>query len=172
MISGPGAEDEENLRRAAEISLGRRGSTSLYGLRMEGTNGRGLGGKKWSSKALLSSSGEVASGKLGNRRVTLPTANHFAVHMVLGVASAKKDFQCGAFAALIDLKYPCLESFATALSWGLVDGWAFREDVWNSFLRVESSGDDNGLALTEGRRSGVWVFRSVTSVMRCVSNQF
>jgi len=66
------------------MSLGRKGSTYLYGLRMEGTNGRGLGGKKWSSKALLTASGEVASGRLGNLGVTLPTANLFAVQIVLG----------------------------------------------------------------------------------------
>jgi len=82
------------------------------------------------------------------------------------VASAKNVFQCWAFAALIDLKYPCLKSLATPLSWGSFDVQAFWEDVWNSFLRVESSGDHHGLALIAGGRSSVWVFRSVTSVAR------
>ena len=43
---------------------------------------------------------------LGNLGVTLPTTNFFVVHMVHGVASARKHFKCWAFAALIDLKYP------------------------------------------------------------------
>jgi len=116
MVCGPGAENYEHLGRAAEITLPRRGSTSLYSIRMEGTIRRGLGGKKWSRKALLTSSGEVASGRLRNRGVTLPMANLFVLHMVLGMVSSKKDFQCWAFAALIDLKYPCLESFVTTLS--------------------------------------------------------
>jgi len=53
-----------------------------------------LGGKKWLSRALLTSSGEVASGRLGNLGETLPTANFLAVHIVRGVASPKKDFEC------------------------------------------------------------------------------
>ena len=76
----------------------------------------------------LTSSGEVASGRLGNLGATLPTANFFEVHMVRGVASARKDFQCWAFAALIDLKYPCLESLAITLSCGSSEAWAFHED--------------------------------------------
>jgi len=83
---------------------------------MDGTTGSGYGGKRWSSNVLLTCSGEVASGRLGNLGLTLPTANLFKVHMVRGVASAKKDFECWAFAALIDLKYPYLESSAAALS--------------------------------------------------------
>jgi len=169
MVSWPGAEDEEHF---GGIWLGRRGSTSLYGLRIEGTSARGLRGKRLSSKALFTSSGEVALGKLGKRGVTLLTGNLFVVHIVLRVASAKKDFQTRALAALMDLKDPCLERIATALSWGSFDARAFPEDVWNSFLRVESSGDHHGLALIEGRRSCVWVFRSVASAGRCELNWF
>ena len=99
------------------------------GIQVEGTIGKGFGGKKWASTTLLISSGEVASGNLGNLGATLPMANFLVVHIVRGVASARKDFQCQAFAALIDLKYPCLESLATALSCGLFEARAFRPDV-------------------------------------------
>ena len=75
----------------------------------------------------MTSPGEVASGRLGNLGATLPTANFFAVHMVRGVVSARKDCQCWAFAALIDLKYPGLESLAIALSCGSSEARDFRE---------------------------------------------
>jgi len=102
----------------------------------------------------LTSSGEVASGRIGNLEATLPTANFFAVHMMRGVASTRKDFQCWAFSALIDLKYPCLESLAIALSCGSSEVRAFREDEWNSFRRVNNSEDHHGLALMDGRQGG------------------
>ena len=110
--------------------------------------------------------------RLGNLGVTLPTANFLAVHMVRGVASASKDFQCWAFAALIDLKYPCLESLATALSCGSFVAQASRADVWKSFRSVVSSGNRYGLALIEGRRRGVWAVSSTTRVFRFESNHF
>ena len=44
--------------------------------------------------------------------------------------------------------------------------------MWNAFRRVESSRDHHGLAMIEGRRSGVRVSRSATSVVRGESNQF
>ena len=76
----------------------------------------------------MTSSGVVALGRLGNLGVTLPTAKFFAVHMVSGVASARKDFQCGAFAALIALMYPCLESLAITLPCGSSEAQAFRDN--------------------------------------------
>jgi len=92
--------------------------------------------------------------------------------MVRSMAFSGKDFESWAFAALINLKYPCLESLATALSWGSFEARAFREDVGNSFGTVDSSGDHLGFALTEGRLRGVYAFRSETRVLRCKSNQF
>ena len=86
------------------------------------------------------------------------------------VASARKDFQCWAFVALIDLKYPCLESLAIALSGGSSEAQAFREDEWNSFRRVDSSGDHHSLPLIDGRQDGVWDLRSSISVPRWESN--
>ena len=103
--------------------------------------------------------------------MTLWMANFLAVHMVRGVASARKDFQCWAFAALIDLKYPCLESLATALSCGSFEPQAFWAAVCNSFCSVVSNGDHHGLALIVGRQRGVWALRRVTRVLRCESNQ-
>ena len=89
----------------------------------------------------MTCSGEVVSGRLGNLEATLPTVNFFAVHMVRGVVSARKDFPGWAFAALIDLKYSCLESLAIALSCGHFEAQAFREDEGNSFRRVDNSGN-------------------------------
>jgi len=60
---------------------------------MQGTIGAGFGGKRYVSRALLTSSAELASGRLGHLGVPLPTANLLAVHMDRGVASAQKDFQ-------------------------------------------------------------------------------
>jgi len=124
------------------------------------------------SRALLTSSGKVVSRRLGNLGLILLTANFLASHMVHSVASARKDFQCWAFAALINLKYPCLESLATALSCGSFEARAFRDDVWNSFHSIVNSGDHHGLALIEGRWRGVWALRSVTRVSWCKSNLF
>jgi len=134
--------------------------------------GSDFGGKKWASRALYTSSGEVISGRLGNLGVTLLTGNCLADHMVCGVACSWKDFQCWAFAAVIDLKYFCLESLANALSCGSFEARAFQEDKWNSFHSVDSSGDHHGFALTEERRRGVRAFRNETRVLRCESNQF
>ena len=47
---------------------------------------------------------------------------------------------------------------------------AFREDEWNSFRRVDSSGDHHGLALTDGRQEGVCVLRSSISDPRWESS--
>jgi len=47
---------------------------------------------------------------------------------------------------------------------------AFREDEWNSFRRVDSSGDYHGLALMDRRQEGVCVLRSSLSVPRWKSN--
>jgi len=118
----------------------------------------------------LTSSGEVVSGRLGNLGAILATANYFAVHMMHGVASARKDFQCCAFAALIDLKYPCLESLAIALSCGSFEARAFREDEWNSFSKIENSGDHHGMALMDGQGDVVCVLRSSISMPRWESN--
>jgi len=74
--------------------------------------------------------------------------------------------------ALIDLKYPCLESLAIALSCGSLEAPAFRADVWNSFCSVVSNGDHHGLALIEGLWRGVWALSSVSRMLRCESNQF
>jgi len=110
------------------------------------------------------------SGRSGNLGATLPTAKFFAVHMVSGVASARKDFQSGAFAALIALMYPCLESLAITLPCGSSEAQAFRENEWKSFRRVDNSGDHHGLALMDGQQEGVSVLRSSFSLARWESN--
>ena len=120
----------------------------------------------------MTSSREVASGRLGNWGMTQPTVNFLADHMVLGVASSRKVFQCWAFAALINFKYACWDSLATALSCGSFEARAFREDVRKAFHSIVSNRDHHGFALTEWCRTGVSAFRSVTRALRCEPNQF
>ena len=73
----------------------------------------------------MTSSGEVASWRLGNHGVTLTTANIFAVYMVRGLVSARKVVQCWAFVDFIDLKYPCFKRLDIALSCRLFEAQAF-----------------------------------------------
>ena len=61
-------------------------------------------------------------------------------------------------------------SWAITLSCGSSAVRAFREDEWNSFRRVDNSGDHHCLALIEERQEGVWVLRSSISVPRGRSN--
>ena len=104
MESGPSAEKGDDLRRASATSLLSSGSWSENGLRIAETGREVLRGKKWLSNASLIWVREVASGRLGNLGSTLPMANFFAIHIEWGVASARKDFQYLALAALIAFK--------------------------------------------------------------------
>ena len=93
MVSGPGAEVGEHFVRAAEISSAVRGVQSAKGRRMEGRVRGGCGGKKWLSKASLIWVEVVASGRQGKRGASLPSDSFFTVHMVRGVAEARRDLQ-------------------------------------------------------------------------------
>ena len=96
-------------------------------------------------------------------------ANLLAVQMERGVASARKDFQWLALAALIALKYPPFDSLAARVSAGSLVDRALREAEWNSFLKVDRRVDHHGFALVDGRQSGVCCLRreaSVSSVCR------
>jgi hypothetical protein len=55
----------------------------------------------------------------GNRVDALPRANFLAFHMVLGVASRRKERQWAFFAALMALKYPFLVALAISASPGV-----------------------------------------------------
>ena len=88
-MSGPGAEEGDEWARALPISSAASAGQSLNGSRTELKDPIGLPGKKWSSRALLSSGGVVAPGNSGKRGGGRPTANLFAVQTVCGVAVAK-----------------------------------------------------------------------------------
>ena len=88
--------------------------------------------------------GVVASGTEGKLGESLPKDNVLTVHMERVVAEARRDLQWAALAALIALKYPFLKRLAFAQSVGRGEKLAFLETEWNSFLRRESRGDQQG----------------------------
>jgi len=104
MPSGPGAEEGEDLERASLISSGVRGAAEGFLVRRP-LLGRGfLGGKKWSSSALLIATGPEASGREGNLGVFLGATSCLAVQMLFGEAFARKSAQQEPFALLMLLK--------------------------------------------------------------------
>ena len=132
--------------------------------------GEGLEGKKWPSKASLIWKGDSAPGRFGNLGSALRRANFLAVQIERRVASARKDFQLLALAALIALKYPPFDSLAVRASAGSLVDRALWEAEWNSFLRVDKRGDHHGFALVDSRHSGVCCFRREASMSKCLSN--
>jgi len=81
------------LERASWISSVVRGEAEGFLLRRP-LPGRGsLGGKKWSSSALLIATGPVASGREGNLGVCLGATNCLAVQMLFGEVFARKSAQ-------------------------------------------------------------------------------
>ena len=93
MVSGPGAEEGEHFVKAAEIPSAVRAMQSAKRRRMEGRGREGCGGKKWLSKASLIRVGVVASGREGKRGASLPSDSFFRVHIVYGVAEARRALQ-------------------------------------------------------------------------------
>ena len=108
--SGPGAEEGENLARAAATSSLVRGTADGCRWRRPRVGSSGFGGKKWSRRALLIYTGELAPGRSGNRGVLWGVTNFFAVQMLWGVVLARESVQWEFLAFFIALKYPCLES--------------------------------------------------------------
>ena len=103
MLSGPGAEEGEDLVRASLISSLVRGVAEGFFLRRP-LSGRGsLGGKKWSSSALLIATGSEASGREGNLGVFLGVTSCLAVQMLSGEVFARKSAQYEACALLMAL---------------------------------------------------------------------
>jgi len=103
-MSGPGADESEDLARALRTSSAASAGQSLNGSRMESKGLAGSRGKKWLSRALLSSIGDVAPGSSGKRGGGQPRANFFAVQTVCGVAVARKADKWALLAFLIALK--------------------------------------------------------------------
>jgi len=103
-MSGPGADNGDDLARALPTSSTASAGQSLNGSRMESKCLAGSPGKKWLRRALLSSIGVVAPGSSGKPGGGRPKANFFAVHTDCGVAEAKKADQWSLLAFLIALR--------------------------------------------------------------------
>ena len=91
--SGPGAEDGEDLVRAAVISSLVRGTAEGCQWRRPHIGCSGCGGKNWFRRASLISTGELAPGRSGKRGVLLGVTNFFAVQMLWGDVLASKSVQ-------------------------------------------------------------------------------
>jgi len=91
--SGPGAEEGQDLERTSLISSAVRGAAEGF-LGRRPLLGRGsLGGKKWSSSALLIATGPEGLGREGNLRVFLGATSCLAVQMLFGEVFARKSTQ-------------------------------------------------------------------------------
>ena len=104
VMSGPGADEGEDLARALLISSAASARQSLNGSRMESKGLAGSPGKKWLSRAVLSSIGDVVPGSSGNLGGGRPTANFFAVQTICGVAVARKADQWALLRFFLALK--------------------------------------------------------------------
>ena len=71
-----------DLTRAAAISSLVRGTAEGCRWRRPHLGSSGFGGKKWSRRASLISTGELAPGRSGKRVVFLGVTNFLAVHML------------------------------------------------------------------------------------------
>ena len=72
ILSGPGAEVGEHLKRADAISSIVRGGAVLCGLSLGGGANGPFGGKRWSSRTLFICCGVSAPGREGNCGCALP----------------------------------------------------------------------------------------------------
>ena len=154
--SGPGAEEGEDLARAAAISSLVRGAAEGYQWRRPCNGSSGFGGKKWSRRGLLISSGELAEGRSGNRGILRGATNFFAVQMLWGVVLARKSVQWDFLAFFITWKYPCLESRARHTSVSVRCFFANLQALAYSLRRVVRERVHQGFDLGEGREVGVW----------------
>jgi len=93
MLSGPGAEEAEDLLRACLISSLVRGGAQGSRDRRPLWGQVSFSGKKWSRRALLMNTSSVAPGREGNLGLFLRAMNCLAVHMLWGVVLARKSAQ-------------------------------------------------------------------------------
>ena len=160
--SGPGAEEGEDLARAAAISSLVRGTAKGCQWRQPRVGSSAFGGKKWSRRALLISTGELAPGISGNRGVLRGVTNFFAVQILWGVVLARKSVQWEFLAFFIALKYLCLESWARLMRVTVRCFFANLQALAYSLRRAVRAGVHQGFDLGEGREVGVW--RRIISV--------
>ena len=153
--SGPGAEEGEDLARAAAISSLVRGTAEGCRWRRPRIGGSGFGGKKWVRRASLISTSELTPGRSGNHGVLREVTNFFAVHMLWGVVLARKSVQWEFLAFFIALNYPCLESRAR-LTWVCVRFFfASLQALAYSLRRAVRAWVHQGFDLGEGHEVGV-----------------
>lgn len=104
VMSGPGADDVEEIARALRTSSSVSRRKSLKGSRTVLKSLAGSAGKKWFMRALFCSGRVMAPSSCRKRGGGRPTANFLAVQTVCGVAEARKEDQCSLLAFLIPLK--------------------------------------------------------------------
>ena len=76
---GPGADEGEDLARALAISSLVSGTAEGWRWRRPLVGSSGFGGKKWSRRALLISTGKLAPGSSGKRGILRAVTNFFTV---------------------------------------------------------------------------------------------
>ena len=104
-MSGPGAEDVEDLDKTLEISSLVTWGTSLNMGHSVLLGGWAWAGKKCSTRASLTCSGESAPGSEGNLGVLCPAAMRFAFQTDRWSADRRKSPQWSFFGFLTALKY-------------------------------------------------------------------
>jgi len=104
--SGPGAEVGEDLERASMTSSFERRTAEWFLVRRSRPGRGSLGGKKWSSSALLIVTGSEAPGRDGNLGVTLflGATSSLAVQTLFGQVLARKSAQWEAFTLFMALE--------------------------------------------------------------------
>ena len=153
---GPGAEESEDLARAAVISSLVRGTDEGWRWRRPRVGSSGFGGKKWFRRTSLISVGELAPGRSGNHGVLRGVTNFFAVQMLWGVILARKSDQWEFLAFFIALKYPSLESRARLTRVSVPCFFANLQALAYSLRRAVRAGVHQGFDLGEGREVRVW----------------
>lgn len=116
-----------------------------------------LGGKKWSSSALLMETGSEALGREGNLGVCLEATSCFAVHMLFGEVLARNSAQYEALALLMALQYPSFDYLAIRKVSEVRRSLAERVAFENSWRSVVRRGVHQGLDHAEGREGGAYL---------------
>ena len=108
MVSGPGAEEGEDLDRAlvisSQVTAGTSAKTGHHVLHGWGASA----GKKWRSRASLTSSGVLTPGNDGNLGTWCPAAMRLAFQTVRWSVLRRKSPQCLFLALFTSLKYAVL----------------------------------------------------------------
>ena len=118
IVSGPGAEEGEDLDRTLTTSSGETGGTSAKTGHRVLVGGGAWAGKKCCIRASLTSSGESAPGMEGNLEAWAPVAMRLAFQTVRWSVERRKSPQCLFLALLTSLKYAVLAALISdAVEW-------------------------------------------------------